>query len=417
MNANASIAQKLFLVLILSTFSFAGASAQGDLCDDPPSSIDGTFDGCTEVYDPNCPTILFTPACQWIISHGAPELIEYAPNDKSMALYARDDGAQGMFTCFEFKANTTYKISYQIRNWGGNAAQIVVKAANGLDIRSNFVCRDAAPTPSSDFLIDSRIFNNTAFETITVCFTTDNSTYNQLWIQSVYPSSGNPDYEERFEIDNIEFADDVDFRLGVNASSVNPVTICQSSLTVDPKPGVFLQMISEGLSCIVGNYEVCLTGEGLEGSRHELSADELEDLISGKLDLNKIFPLDFVGDKDGKCYTITVKSLADENPTESEIEVCLVLDCECDFSKFEILPFMGLDGETIFPIEISGGYTNIAAVHWKMGDGTTSTEITPEKVYPVNTGKYNVCATIYAVHALTGECCEEEICIEIDTDE
>ena len=412
MTAKAFSTRQLCFLLLISAFSTTTAFAHGEDCENPPSKLaDGTFGSCYMSHSP-CGQVLHSSACEWFVTHGAP-LVEYSANGtNALTLGARDDvGTMGAYTCFDFQPNSTYKITFDVVNLDNDSeAQLVIKAATGLTDGYTGACLGTAPSPTTEFLIGTEMISNEDFETRSICFTTDNASYSQLWFYSVYPASGAPGGIENFQIDNIKFEEDIDFSLALNSSTASPLKVCVPS--IGEFPALNLQMFPDERGCALGNYKILVNRTGYAGVTHDLTPSEFDDLVSGTLDLTQLFPFTFQATD--ACYTIIVRSLSDE-PTESSIVVCIEMDCECDFSDFEIEPIMGLSGETIFQIIIPGGTTNLGGVLWDMDDGTTSTEITPKRIY--GPGEYRVCATIYAINAATGECCEGEICTEFIIEE
>lgn len=392
-------------VFALGMFGLTDSQAQD--CIYPPTTVvEGDFENCVFTGNP-CGTLQGLSSGGWNVCPGSPGPAAGSQGTmQGMLLIGASNGdTEGAYTCVRIRPNRQYTLKFDIATLAPyNPGEIHIEATTGLSPTSNAPsqCQDPLPTPTTRFpiTVQSAIWSN--YESKTVCFTTDDNYYDQLWIYAGYVSG----LQSVVTIDNIELIDET-FDL-VLENSLNPsVVICDG----EESDQISLQILELGNDCDESQYTINIYENMSYVDSKLLDATEVDDLRHGRLDIKLLNynsgPINF---QVGKCYLVEVERESGCGCTFTRANAVCIEDCSCDFSGvIDLAPAIGEFGEWYFSIYSNPlNNTVIYDATWDFGDGTSGhgTDV----VHKFPDGTFTVCATIKAVDQRTGECCEGVVC-------
>lgn len=400
----------------------------------------------------------------WFISHGSPSIFSGRSgntNDQSIWMWSAvgfvTAGGEGIFTCYNFQQNQTYRVCMWVKNTTITGTQPVgtfnIEATNNLVAQASDVS-NAVPNPGNanrDTIFSQTQFNTT-WQFISVEYTPDQN-YNQLWI---YPRrlGDAPQYE--IQVDDIAITRIISQNeISISASPAS-INWCQSSVlslsgvpagaTVSWSPATGLSSTT-GTSviaspCVTTTYTATVTLPGNSGCAacttytrtytQEIVVSPPRAIISGNTNIicgdnlslsaslpagcpigsytwagpngfsasGASFTINQPGASAAGIYTLTVTTSCGSF-TQT---VAVTYDCPCILNP--TLSTRGCNPVT-FTVNNSS-LTNIVGWFWEFGDGNTSNLANPTHLYAQN-GSYVVCVTVIG-KSPRGEMCCTQVC-------
>lgn len=395
-------------VLIIALYVAPEAKAQ-DCWGAPSTVVEGDFENCVFTANP-CGTLQNLSSGGWNVCPGSPGPAGGSQGTAQGMLLICDSGdnTEGAYTCVRLRPNNQYTLKFDLATLAPyNPGEIHIEATTGLSptSRAPSQCQDPLPTPTTRFPITVQTATLSSYQSFTVCFTTDDNYYDQLWIYAGYVSG----VQSVVTIDNIELIDE-NFDLLIENSSEPSVVICDG----EESDEITLQILEYSNDCEESDYTVTIYENMSYIDSKLLDATEVDDLRHGRLDIKQLYynsgPIYF---EVGKCYLVQVNKSSGCGCDFSRANGVCIESCGCDFSGIiDFSPAIGEFGEWYLSIFSSFQTdTKFYDARWDFGDGSTGNGLYVTHKFP--DGTFTVCATIKAVDERTGECCEETICQEI----
>jgi PKD repeat protein len=355
---------KLYIYIIILIFS-ANSYLYGQVCNNPPNCILNPLLDAPNEGPPPFPA----PVPDWYYSHGSPDIYFNQGYNASNAFFMVSDGGgtnnEGIFACFNFKKNHTYKVCMWVKNNNGvQAGKLKIKATTGL-IDGMGTSGTIIPTPTTSELI-SNSYTYSANWTLLQVNYTPNANFNQIWI---YPfATGLGSYE--VWVSNISIIEPVQpYSISV---------LCEGTITLDA-PNCTTTEWYDPNGVLIGTGNVTL-----ENATPEMSGTYT--MYQGGISCG---------------YSI---------PVEVTVGECKCESVQLDFDAGNI----SLDPNIYYPgifSEISSGLGTTVGWYWDFGDGNTSTEQNPQHTYPYSNATYTVCLTI--IRKIGGQTCCKKVCKEV----
>lgn len=301
----------------------------------------------------------------WNVSHGSPSISSPAPGSppNSIWMWSYSGDGEGVYSCYKFKRNHTYKICMWVYNTNAiNLGRLNIFAATGLT--GTGPTSTTVPTPTTSQLISNSYSHSPSWTQISFTYT-PNADYNQLWI---YPFMSQPpqNYQQyELAIDKVNVFE---------IPSIAPITVACGGTIVLPGPTS---------SCV----------------QYDWFDPAMNYIGSGSVSIPGATPAN------SGPYTLRVH--AGDCIEEIQVDVD-VTPCEpCDGFQAE----MNIEGcNPVYFTDVSFGPGYSVAWYWDFGDGTTSSLQNPVHNYAM-AGVYTICLTV--IRKSGDETCCKKICRDI----
>lgn len=195
-----------YYLLCLFAFTYANNVLSQNVCNNPPFCIqNSTINGGGTSGVLNSSPGSTVPS--WFRSHGTPDY--RSGGTGTLWLWSKNNfpSGEGVFTCYNFLPNHTYRVCVSARwdNGPGNQAQWWQSGTMNV-LASNGLTPNSATTTSQTTIGTTNITGNT-FATFLYNFTPGTTAYNQLWIYPTLPAPAVQGNQFNLEIDDIVVKD------------------------------------------------------------------------------------------------------------------------------------------------------------------------------------------------------------------